>query len=339
MVKKIAVLLLIIFSVTACGPSKSTKKTTENKEKKTKRRMIVDEGDSDSPTPSWFNSPPKGSGTYYFAGVGKGKSRRGAKNAALADIFSQIVYMVNASITSNSTFESYVEENEEEARRNSSVYKKVKAKGDAVIENFEMDKQKVETERVKGKKKYVFYALAKIPKSEIKKARERAEAQRAKMKKNPLGVFSYAVFPSGNVMELDTIKSELQGLYKNMGYNVKTVALDIDAKTAKSAGKLVKFLKNETTSITKAIVCIMKSSGLRRERMGKFKVTSIKGDLIIREIDLKTGEIISTNTLSSKGVSMRKGSDAPEDAFRKLIKNLTKELLGDEDGGSEEEDF
>ncbi len=291
--------------------------------------------------PNWFENPPKKSGFFFFAGVGKGKKRRSAKEGALADVFSQIVYMVNASISANSTFEQYVEENEEDARRESSVYKKVRAKGDAVIENFELVKQVVDKERTsKGKKRYVFYALAKIPKSEIAKARKRIEEEREKRRKNAMGVFSVAVFPNGDVEEVDTIKSELQSLYKQMGFNIKSVALDIDAKVARSKAKMVKFLKNEAyPGIKKALVCVIKPSRIRKERTGsrkQFKITSVLGDLIVTEIDLATGEILASNTFSSKGVSMRKGNDAAEDAFRKLIKNLTKELV--EEPGSKDKD-
>jgi hypothetical protein len=290
--------------------------------------------------PEWFYQPPKASGFYYFAGVGKGASRGAAKNAALADIFSQIVYMINASVTSNSTFEQYVEENEQEARRNSSVYKKVKAKGEAVIEKFELDKQHSEKEKEDGKTKNVFYVLAKVPKSEIEKAKERIEAEKAKKRENPMGVFSLAVFPNKNVVEVDTIKSQLEEVYRNMGFNIKSMPLEIPADAAGSSGKLVQYLKkNAYPQITRALVCVIKPSGVRKEKLGKFDITSILGDMIIREINLKTGEILSTNTLDAKGVSMRKGNSAVEDAFRKLIKNLTEELLEDPTGsGGEKED-
>lgn len=287
--------------------------------------------------PRWFESPPKSSNYYYFAGVGKSKTRAGAKNAALADVFSQIVYLVRASISSNATFEKYVEENEKDIRKNSSIFKKVRAKGQAVIENFEVDKQETEKETVKGKTKRVFYVLVKVPKSEIVKARKRLEKEAKQKKEKPMGIFAFAVF-RGMVAKVDSIKSTLESVYKEMGFNIQSVHLEsLTAPIAASPSRFVKYLQGRSNGkIKKAIICMIYPSGVRRERLGRFKVTSLLGTLIIREVNLESGEIISTKKYEGKGISMRRGSDAVEDALRKLIKNLSEEILGKEE---EEDDY
>lgn len=288
--------------------------------------------------PDWFYKPPKKSGYFVFAGVGRGKSRRAAKNAALADVFSQIIYMINASITSNSTFEQYVEENEDDARKNSAVYKKVRAKGSASIENFEVMRQHVESEKVGRKRKKVFYILAKIPKSEVKKARKRIEAEREKMRKNPMGVFAVAVFPNKTVEEIDQISAAIQELYKTMGFNIKSVDIDFDYNNARSASKMARYIKEKAPELSKAIICIIKPSGIRKEKIGRIKIRSVLGSMTIRQINLKNSRVLSSFNIDSKGISMRRGKDAVEDAFRKLIKNLITEFLKNPAGEKKKDD-
>jgi hypothetical protein len=339
--KKTGLLLIFLFtfSLLSCGGGgKSAKKSTPEPKQETHQSQSLNIYESEnSATPSWFENPPKASNFYYFAGVGKGKKPEAAKNAALADIFSQIVYMINASVTSNSTFEQYVEENEQEARRNSSIYKKVRAKGEAVIEQFEIEKQSRMKEQEGGENRNVFFVLAKVPKSEIEKAKERIEKDRARRRANPMGVFAVALFPDNEVEEISTIKSELEQLYRNMGFNIKSVDVNFPAGTLKSTGSIVNYLQsNAMPQISKALICVIRPSNVRRETLAGSKITSVLGDMTIREINLKTGEIVSSNTLDGKGVSMRKGEDSEEDAFRKLIKDLTEKLLTDGEGEKED---
>lgn len=286
--------------------------------------------------PDWFNKTPKDSGNYYFAGVGSGATEKLAKEMALADVFSQIVYMVNASVTSNSTFEQYSEENGDSARKVSSVYKKVRAKGEAVIQEFEeVEKVQEKSKDKDGKAVNTLYILIKVPKKEIDNARKAAEAEKAKKKANPFGVFAVAVFPDKHVEEIPTIKNEVETMYRNMGYNIKDVDIEFNPEALKSPSKLAKYIKDNGGDLKKAVICIITPTNVRKEKQQGFTVTSYLGDMVIREIDLTTGEILSNSKFSGKGVSMRKGEDAAEDAFRKLINALTNELLGqgDSEGG------
>lgn len=286
--------------------------------------------------PDWFNKTPKDSKNYYFAGSGSGSSEKLAKEMALADVFSQVVYMVNASVTSNSSFEQYSEENGESAKKVSSVYKKVRAKGEAVIQEFEeVEKFQEKSKDKNGKNQITLYILIKVPKTEIENARKAAEAEKAAKKANPYGVFAVAIFPDKHAEEISTIKSEIEGMYRNMGYNIKDVTLEFDANAVKSPAKLIKFLKeNAGSEVKKAVVCVITPTNVRKEKQKRFTVTSYLGDMVVREIDLVTGEVLSNTKFSGKGVSMRKGDDAAEDAFRKLINSLTEEFLGDGEGGS-----
>lgn len=291
--------------------------------------------------PEWYERPPKASGFYYFSGIGKGLSARAAKEAALADIFSQIVYMVSASVTSNSSFEKYVEENGADAKKSSAVYSKVRAKGEAVIEQFEIEEQSAAKEEQEGKKYEVLYLLAKIPMSEIAKARERAEKEKQERLAAPMAVFALALFPDKRVETVDSIQGELENLYKSMGFSVKTVDVEFAPDALRTTGRAVSFLKSQVGGeIKKALLCVIMPSNIRKEnKLGKFPITSVLGEIIIREIDLETGKIISTNQITGKGISMRKGDDAPEDAFRKLIKSLTESLLGDEGAAGKKEEY
>jgi len=291
--------------------------------------------------PQWYERPPKAEGFYYFSGIGKGLSARAAKEAALADIFSQIVYMVSASVTSNSSFEKYVEENGADAKKSSAVYSKVRAKGEAVIEQFEIEEQSASKEEQEGKKYEVLYLLAKIPMSEIAKARERAEKERQERLAAPMAIFAIALFPDKRIEEVDSVQGELENLYKSMGFSVKTTDIDFTTDALRTTGRTITFLKGQVGSeIKKVLLCVIQPSNVRKEnRLGKFSITSILGDMVIREIDLNSGKIISTSQISGKGVSMRKGDDATEDAFRKLVKSLSDALLGEEGASGKKEEY
>jgi hypothetical protein len=287
--------------------------------------------------PDWYNKPPKKAGSYYFAGVGRGNTEVAAKNMATGDVFSQIVYMVNASVTSNSSMETYIEENQDSARKESAIYKKVRAKGDANIENYEEMERASEKEKgADGKTIYISYVLAKIPATEIEKARQRAAEEKEKRKNNPIAVFAYAVFPNGNVMELENIKAEVEELYRNMGYSVKSVDVEFVPGVMKSKAKMVKFLKDSVDpDVKNAVICVVTSSGVRKEKqMGNIEVTSLLGEMIVSLVNLQTKNVESNVKINSKGISMRKDASAIEDAFTKLIKNLSKEFFEASDEGS-----
>lgn len=337
---RLAALLASLLMLSFCGGSGKTK--ADSSESKPSAKTSTQKQSSgmsaydEEGIPAWFNEPPKDKQFFFFAGVGRGQSEAGAKNAAQADIFSQIVFMVSASVTANTSFEQYVEENETSAKRNSALYKKVRSKGDAVIENFEIDQQfsQKSEEKEAG---FNFYMLAKIPKSEIQKARERAEAEKAEKRANPMAVFAVAVFPDNRIETLDTIQGELENLYKSMGYNIQAVSTEFDSSVFASSGKLTGFLKKAAyPKVKKALICVMKSSQIRKETLGKNEITSLKGDMTIREVNLETGEVMSAQTYEGKGVSMRKDASAPEDAFKKLINSLTVELLSEGDEGRNE---
>ncbi len=324
---------IFLFLMVSCGVkatktektslSDSLKKSSANKS----GMSAYDEGN----VPAWFNEPPKNSQFFYFAGVGRGASEAGAKNAAQGDIFSQIVFMVSASVTSNTSFEQYVEENEKSAKRNSALYKKVRSKGEAVIENFEVDQQ-YSYKSNEQENSYHFYMLAKIPKSEIQKARDKAEAEKAEKRANPMAVFAIALFPDKKIESIDSIQGELESLYKSMGYNVQALSVNFNALDVSSSGKLTTFLKKSAyPKVKKALICVIQSSEVREETIGKNNITSLLGDMSIREINLATGEVVSAQTYQGKGVSMRKDASATEDAFKKMIDSLTKELLSDGD--------
>lgn len=332
-------IMSLLTGLFACGPSKTAKKQ-DAEVKKTKTPAISTRmAEESASVPSWYEKAPKTASHYYFAGVGKGKSEKGAKEAALADIFSQIVYMVNASVTSNSSFEKYVEESGDQARKSSAVYSKVRAKGDAIIEQFEVEEQKVGSEETRDGVQKVTFLLAKIPKGEIEKSRQRSEAEKAERRKNPMGVFAVAVFPNNNVEEVDSIKGELENLYKEMGFNISIVDADFTADDFKNAGRTVNALKKGAPGIKKALLCVIKPTNIRKENLRGTTVTSILGDMVIREIDVTTGEIVASNTYKGKGVSMRSGADAAEDAFRKLIKSLTDDLLGANEASVKDSSF
>lgn len=292
--------------------------------------------------PEWYGNPPKDAKYYYFSGVGRGSSEVAARNMAQGDVFAQIVYMINASVTSNSSMETMITENMQEAKKESAIYKKVRAKGDAKIENYEEVKKASEKEKgADGKTIYIQYVLAKIPKGEVEKAKERAEKEKQDKKNNPMGIFAVAVFPNGSIMEIDVIKSQVEDLYNKMGFSIKAVDIEFTPDVFKSQGKLVKFLQEKAGSeVKKVVVAVVTSSGLRQERQGDLAVTGLLGDLIVRQIDLSTGEVLSTTTISSKGVSLRKDASRVEDAFKKLIKNLTKEFFesSEEGGGGKKDD-
>lgn len=280
--------------------------------------------------PDWFYEPPKDNQFYYFAGVGQGPGLDNARNAAVSDVFSQIVFMVSASISSNTSFEQYVEENEKDARRNSAVFKKVRSKGEAVVQDFEIYQQcGGKSKDDMGKILDQIYVLAKIPKREIAAARQRIEAEKAQRRANPMAVFAFSVYPNNKIEEIDSIKGTLESLYKSIDYNIISADLDFNASTLKNAGKMVNFLKqNSKKSFTRALVCVITPSQTREETLaGRMQVTSYLGSMTVREIDLITGEILSVNTFEGKGVSMRKDASKKEDAFRKLIKALTDKLL------------
>ena len=286
--------------------------------------------------PDWFNKTPKDSKYYYFAGSGSGSNEKLAKEMALADVFSQIVYMVNASVTSNSTFEQYSEENSESLRKTTSLFKKVKAKGEAVIQEFEeVEKLSEKSKDKDGKNQVILYLLIKVPKTEIENARKNAEAEKAARKANPYGVFAVALFPDKHFEEIATIKSEIETVYKNMGYSIKDVDVEFTPDAFKTSAKLTKFIKENASDLKKAVICVITPTNVRKEKQQNFKVTSYLGDMVVREIDLVSGEVLSNSKFSGKGVSMRKGDDAAEDAFRKLINALTEEFLGqgDSEGG------
>ncbi len=294
--------------------------------------------------PDWFYEPPKDNQFYYFAGVGQGAGLDNARNAAVSDIFSQIVFMVSASISSNTSFEQYVEENEKDARKNSALFKKVRSKGEAVVQDFEIFQQcGGKSKDDMGKILDQIYVLAKIPKSEIVAARQRIEAEKAQKRANPMAVFVFSIYPNNKVEEIDSLKGTLENLYQSMGYNIASADLDFDANILKNAGKIVSFLKQNTKKgFTRALVCVITPSQTREETLaGKMQVTSYLGNMTVREIDLTTEEILSVNTFEGKGVSMRKDASKKEDAFKKLIKALTDKLLeapnlGGDSGGSDD---
>jgi len=292
--------------------------------------------------PEWYGKTPKDANNFYFAGVATGSSEKVAKEGALADVFNQIVYMVNASVTSNSTFESYAEENADSIKKQTSVYKKVRAKGEAVISEFEeVEKVQEKSKDKSGKTQITFYILVKVPKKEIDKARKLAEEEKAARKANPYGVFAVALFPDKHFEEIASIKSEVETVYRSMGFTIQETDIEFTPDAFKTNAKLIKFLKANAPDLKKAVVCIINPTNVRKEKQGSFQVTSYLGDMIIREIDLKTGEVLSNTKVSGKGVSMRKGEDAAEDAFRKLINSLTEEFLGESEGGkkSDKDDY
>lgn len=331
--KKILPFFAMLFLTISCGiKTVKTDQSNLNNFKKASAKSAYDEGG----VPAWFNEPPKDSQFFYFAGVGRGASEAGAKNAAQGDIFSQIVFMVNASVTSNTSFEQYVEENESSAKRNSALYKKVRSKGEAEIENFEIDQQ-YSYKSDEQENNYHFYMLAKIPKSEIQKARNKAEAEKAEKRANPMAVFAIALFPDKKIESIDSIQGELESLYKSMGYNVQALSVNFNASDFSSSGKLSNFLKKAAyPKVKKALICVIQSSEVRQENLGKSFITSLKGDMTLREINLETSEILSAQTYQGKGVSMRKDTSATEDAFKKMIANLTQELLSDGDESPDE---
>lgn len=325
--KKISLFLIAFFLLSSCGGSKKAKPQEVISGNSRRVAEFSDE-------PSWFKNIPKSSSYYYFGGVGKSKTRAGAKNAALADVFSQIVYLTRASISSNSSFEKYVEENEKDFRKNSSIFKKVRAKGSAVIDQFEVDKQK----SLKDGKKNLFYVLVKVPKSEINKARKRLEKEAALRRKNAMAVVAVAVFPNKRVQKLDSLQSALEGVYREMGFRILTSnTLYTKASTFQSTAKMLTYFKRSYyPTIKKVLICVVRSSSVRKERKGSLRVTSILGQLTIREIDLGSSEILSVKSFDSKGVSLRKGRSAVEDAFRKLISSLQKQILSDGDDKEDE---
>ena len=333
--KKLILLLALTlsFSLISCG-GKDTKPTTTQdvpaQKQASKNTEKVSEGGE---VPGWFFNPPKEKGFFFFAGVGSGKSKQGGKTAAMGDVFSQVVYMVNASVSSNTTMEKFTEENEKDIKKNSSLYQKVNAKGDAIIEDFEVVEQFTKKEVEDGNEREVFYVLAKVPKAEIEKSRERILKEREQRKKNTMGVFAVSVFPDKSIEEIDTIKSEIENLYKTMGYNVKTVNINFTADAFASTGATVDFLKAKGKDLKKALICVIKTTNLRKDKTNGYDSVSILGDMTIREIDLTTGEIASTVTISGKGASMRK-NNPEEDAFRKLIQDLTAKFLGGDEKSS-----
>jgi len=290
--------------------------------------------------PTWFSNPPKESGFFYFAGIGRGKDPKASKEAALADVYSQIVYMIRASVTANSTFEKYVEENEKEARRNSAVYSKVRAKGEAVIEDFSLEKQETEKIKEDGKEYTVFYVLVKVPKKEIEKARERLEKEAAERKANAMGVFAFSLSPDGNIEDVEDIRTTIETVYKEMGFNIKSIDINPTADVLKSRNKMINFIKKSVyPQIKKAIVCTIITSNVRKQTQGNFVITSILGSLNISEVNLETGEIVSSNLIEGKGVSMRKDDSAVNDAYRKLIKSFIEKFMEDPSGKKKDDDY
>jgi hypothetical protein len=125
-----------------------------------------------------------------------------------------------------------------------------------------------------------------------------------------------------------------------MGFNIKSIDIEPKADVLKSRNKMLSFLKKSAfPEVKKAVICIITTTSVRKQNQGNFVITSILGSLSISEVDLTTGEVVSSNLIEGKGVSMRKDDSATEDAYRKLIKSFIEKFMEDPSGKKKDDDY
>ncbi|HEO65300.1 MAG TPA: hypothetical protein ENI73_05435 [Spirochaetes bacterium] len=281
--------------------------------------------------PDWVNNVPTSSKGYYFVGTGNGRSKANAKKIAKQDALGQVILMVNASISSDSTFSSQYEESSE-AEADSAFaggYRKIKVRGRSAIKRFKIVKTRFE----KGANNtFDCYLLAIIPKKAVNKSMKDMENLRATMAKTPTVVVAVTINPySKETYQNEQLQDYLEQFYKDQGYNIISADVDVGKLKGKSPRRHISKIKKMLGKKAKNLIYVsITPKRVRRETTGSFSYYVVEGNLSLREISLKGKKVNSVQNFSNKGIS--KYSLAK--AFSELEKNLIADLLG---GGEEEE--
>ncbi len=281
--------------------------------------------------PNWVNNVPISSRGYYFVGSGSGPTKTSAKKRAKQDALGQVILMVNASISSDSTFSSRYEQNSETADESSfeGGYRKIKVRGRSAIKQFKIEKTYFE----KGANNtFECYLLAIIPKKAVNKSMKDMENLRAKMAKTPTVVVAVTINPyNKETYQNEQLQDYLEQFYKDQGYNIVSADVDVEKLKGKSSKRHISKIKKMLGKKAKNLIYVsITPKRVRRETVGSFSFYVVEGSLSLREISLKGKKVNSVQHFTNKGISKHSLAKA----FSELEKNLIADLLG---GGEEEE--
>ncbi|GMT50125.1 MAG: hypothetical protein IEMM0008_1664 [bacterium] len=288
----------------------------------------------ESGEPNWVNNVPTSSRGYYFVGSGSGRTKVSAKKRARQDALGQVILMVNASISSDSSFSSRYEESSETDDESSfsGGYRKIKVRGRSAIKRFKIVKTHFEK---KDNNTFECYLLAMIPKKAVNESIKNMEDLRGKIGKTPTVVVAVTINPySKETYQNEQLQDYLEQFYKDQGYNIVSADVDVGKLKGKSSKRHISKIKKMLRKKAKNLIYVsITPKRVRRETIGSFSFYVVEGTLSLREISLKGKKVSSVQYFTNKGISKHSLSKA----FSELEKNLIADLLGkseeEEEGG------
>lgn len=308
--KILSILALLLF-ITTCSDLNSLKNPSLEQQKPGQDK------------PKWVDKLPLSINSYVFVGTGSGKNKSVARKNAIQDVLGHVVLLINATITKESNFSSVYSEstkgdNDSFEKRG---YTKIKVKGSSSIKNVRIKATYYEEEE----DEYVAYVLAEVPKDTIEEAIEEMEELRERLANTPTVIVAVTITPEKKVSEHTELKNYLEQFYQAQGYNISSVDFDTNKlRGSRPRSHIVQLKKALSKKSKRIIYAVIRSKRVSKSQIGAYSFISVRGTLLITEILLDSGKVMSVQNFRNKGVDTR----SAERAFDKLVQNLIEDLFG-----------
>ena len=262
----------------------------------------------ESSVPVWTESLPLSINSYYFVGIGTGRTKDKAKDDAIKDALSQIILMINTSITTNNSFSLRYSEKNRNNKRNSfssleGGYKTIEVKGSHTIQNFEVKKIYFSPERSSGMTAYI---LGKVPKLVIEEAIEKIKLLREEVSKYKTGIISLTINKYANKIDYNEIlQGFLEQFYLSQGYNVVPLKIDLDLLNIKDGQEsIIKGIQDQTKGkAEKLIYASIYSKNFQKIIANSSIFYSIIGILTLRKVNINNNKIEYLKQFHDKALS------------------------------------
>lgn len=287
-------------------------------------------GVSFSVPPRWFLTTPRSANHYFFAGSFTAKVKSKAINSAKADVIGSILFMINSTVTAQTTFDSvYTRRTGQADQGDSRLFRKIKTRGRAVVSRLRFVRRYFERTR---DGKWTAYILARLPRREVDAAIKRVKAMRARLKRIKTACVLVVKYPDGTIAEATTLKSFIEKFYREtLGYNIVEANTDLSQLANMNLGQMTFKLKNLLGGYDQVIfglVSLTDRPRKRRTTVGGITMvtTSVSGNFALRTVELNSMKIVENNSYYARGVSTR----GARDAMNELVTSFKKQLQGAE---------
>ena len=271
------------------------------------RIILSDEVRGKGLAPRWTEVLPLSINSYYFVGIGSGRTKDKAKEVAIQDALSQIILMINTSITTNNSFSlRYSEKNSNKDKTFSSLeggYKTIKVKGSHTIQNFEVKKIYFSSE---GSSHMTAYILGKIPKLVIDDAIEKIKLLREEVSKYKTVIVSLTINKYENkIYYNETLQGYLEQFYLSQGYNVVPLKIDLNFLNIKdSQENIIKGIQDQTKGkAEKLIYASIYSKNFQKIIANSSIFYSVVGSLTLKKVNINNNKIEYLKQFNDKALS------------------------------------